>query len=201
MARSVLGLFVLRQKAAGFNRDGPFEITMPVTPLHYPLGYAIYRLSGRKLSLPGLITGSFVPDIEIPFLLYATSRWVTSRLVLHSVLGELTIGSIIAFLLTVFLYPKIVSSILGSEVNCGGECSPTLRLLASCALGALSHTILDIFTHDFNPLFWPFITSVSLGSSRLPLMTRMTYATLVLGSLIILVDNRGPKLRERLLIR
>ncbi len=40
---------------------------MPITPLHYPVAWGLSKLD-KRLNLQGLIVGSFIPDIELPFL-------------------------------------------------------------------------------------------------------------------------------------
>ena len=40
---------------------------MPFTVFHYPIEWAFSKLD-KRLNLPGLIVGSFLPDIEVPFL-------------------------------------------------------------------------------------------------------------------------------------
>jgi hypothetical protein len=42
-------------------------LKMPVTPLHYPAAWGLSKLD-KRLSLPALIVGSFIPDIEVPIL-------------------------------------------------------------------------------------------------------------------------------------
>jgi len=41
---------------------------MSLTPLHYPIAYLFYKVD-RRLVLPGLIVGSMLPGIEIPFFI------------------------------------------------------------------------------------------------------------------------------------
>ena len=75
---------------------------MVVTPLHYPVAYAVYRLSRRRLSLLGLVVGSMVPDLEVP-ILYALYGPLRDRLVLHSILG----GAFIVPAIGLALFPII----------------------------------------------------------------------------------------------
>jgi hypothetical protein len=53
-----------------------------VTPFHYPVAYILYKLRA-KLSLPGLIVGSMVPDLEVPFIFLWSRTEAFDRLVLH----------------------------------------------------------------------------------------------------------------------
>ena len=81
---------------------------MPVTPFHYPLAYVISKFDGR-LSLPGLVVGSMLPDLEIPFLVLLFGMQPSNRLVLHSLLGAVTVGTLLSMLFTVLVYPKLTS--------------------------------------------------------------------------------------------
>jgi hypothetical protein len=72
---------------------------VPITPFHYPIANLIHKLDGKiSLSLPALIVGSMVPDLEVPFMISFTGT--QDRLVLHSILGAITLGTIITIALT-----------------------------------------------------------------------------------------------------
>jgi len=133
---------------------------MPLTPLHYPLAYAM-RKAGRKagleLDMAGLAIGSFTPDVECPFfVLAAWSGWLPAgapyaqyhRLVLHSLLGSVTLGSLISMLLVLALYRLMKPE---KAIRPGVK-----RLYLSCSLGNLSHVLLDAVHHHYNPLLYPF---------------------------------------------
>ncbi|KKK92066.1 hypothetical protein LCGC14_2706670, partial [marine sediment metagenome] len=68
---------------------------MPITPLHYPLAWGLSKID-KRLILPGLIVGSFIPDIEVPILFIFFSGVLPDHLVLHSLVGAITIGTIIS---------------------------------------------------------------------------------------------------------
>ena len=130
---------------------------MPLTPLHYAVAYAV-RKAGKKagldLDMPSLAVGSFTPDLEALILIiidrlgylpsdapYAQCH----RLVLHSIFGSLTVGSLITML--VVMAPE------GMEM-------PGLKdLYVASALGNLSHVLLDAVHHTYNPLLFPFTTA------------------------------------------
>ena len=82
---------------------------MPFTPLHAVVAYLLNRWQ-RKLSLPALIVGTMVSDLEIPFVWLVTGG-LYGRLVLHSLLGAAVLGTLVAVLLTLFAYPTVVSSV------------------------------------------------------------------------------------------
>jgi hypothetical protein len=83
---------------------------LPVTPFHYPIAYVISKFN-CKLSLPGLVVGSMLPDLEIPFLALLFGIQPTNRLVLHSLLGAVTVGTLFSMLLTVLVYPKLTFAV------------------------------------------------------------------------------------------
>jgi hypothetical protein len=71
---------------------------LPLTPLHYPIAYSIHKLGGN-LNLPGLIVGSMIPDLEIPFMVLIFGVSGPNRLVLPSLLGSATLGQYLLQLL------------------------------------------------------------------------------------------------------
>jgi hypothetical protein len=125
---------------------------MPLTPLHYPVAYVLSKLH-KKLTLPGLAVGSMFPDLEIPIVFLLVG---TDRLVLHSLLGAATIGTLLSVLFTVSIYPLVISSVFGiDEEKVQEQTRPSLNLVFSCLVGNLSHVALDFLNHLDNPLFWP----------------------------------------------
>ena len=65
---------------------------MPLTPLHYPLAHGLSKV-GKKLSLPGLVVGAVIPDIEVPLMRIFFSD-LPDHLVLHSLIGAATLGKL-----------------------------------------------------------------------------------------------------------
>ncbi|MFQ5831561.1 MAG: DUF4184 family protein [Candidatus Thorarchaeota archaeon] len=129
---------------------------MPVTPLHYPVGFALSK-SSKRLSLPGLVVGSFIPDLEVPIMWFLFPS-LPDHLVLHSLLGVGTLGTLAAVLITRFLYAPIISTIFKVDRNQLKEaCRLTPALVLSCMIGAVLHLILDIPMHPYNPVLWPWV--------------------------------------------
>ena len=96
---------------------------MPITPLHYPFVYLISKIS-RKFSLPGLIVGSVIPDIEVPIMwIFFTS--FPDHLFLHSLVGALTIGTLLTMVVTSFLYPQIITFVFKFEKDELNQVLPT----------------------------------------------------------------------------
>jgi len=133
---------------------------LPLTPFHYPVAYVVYRLD-KRLVLPGLIVGSMFPDLEIPIMVLFFGNRIPDHLVLHSLLGAATIGTILSVLLTFLIYPTLVSSLFRIEKNkVERRCRLSLTLILSAFLGNVSHVLLDVTTHESNPIFWPFLNDV-----------------------------------------
>ena len=89
---------------------------MPVTPLHYPIAKIIQMLDTKaRLSLSALIVGSLVPDLEVPLVYLWSGTWAQDRMVLHSLIGGLTLGTLIAVAFTVLVYPWLASTFLPIE--------------------------------------------------------------------------------------
>jgi len=128
---------------------------MPVTPLHYFLAYIIHRESKFKLNFPALIVGSMVPDLEVP-IIFIISRGKIDRLVLHSILGSMTLGLLISIFISLLIYPRILGFL-----NCKKElkCIISKSLIISSLIGVLSHVLLDALHHEYNPLLYPFSTN------------------------------------------
>lgn len=82
-------------------------LELPFTLFHYPEAYVLYRFY-RKLSLPGLIVGCMFPDLEILVIVLLFGTQFPHRLVLHSLLGVATIGTLLSVMFTVLMYPPLV---------------------------------------------------------------------------------------------
>lgn len=160
---------------------------MPITPFHYPVAKIIHKLNGKiSLSLPALIVGAMVPDLEVPFVtLFGDTG---DRLVLHSLLGGLTLGTLIAVAFTVWLYPRVIGVFLPAyKTKLKEKCSFSFSLVLSCLIGVLSHNILDIANHVYNPIFWPFLSATQTPSPIVTLLGDAGMASLIIhGSMIAL---------------
>ena len=135
---------------------------MPITPLHYPVAWGLSKLD-KRLILPGLIVGSFIPDIEVPILFIFFSGVLPDHLVLHSLVGAITIGTIISVFVTIFLYPILTSLFFRLDrAKIKEVCRLSPSLVLSCMLGNVFHIFLDIPMHPFNPVLWPFVDPYSI---------------------------------------
>jgi hypothetical protein len=137
---------------------------LPVTPLHHPVAYFIYKLD-KRLSLPGLIVGCMFPDLENPFIWLLLGTEVPNRMVLHSLVGSATIGTVLAVIFTVRVYPPLVSRIFHVDrEKVESKCKLSSAVVLSVFIGIISHVLLDVTNHPYNPLFWPFISATATSS-------------------------------------
>lgn len=176
---------------------------MPVTPLHYPVAYFLYRLD-KRLSLPGLAVGSMFPDLEIPVIILLFGTRIPHRVVLHSLLGAATLGTTLSVIFTALIYPPLTSRLFDiDEHKVEGRCRLSSALLFSCLLGNLSNVLLDVVNHPYNPLFWPFSLStpspicLALGGTRNASLIAHTILIILFAALLI--DQRRD-LWEKLLV-
>ncbi len=134
---------------------------MPGTPFHYPFAFLIHK-TNRRLSLPALVVGSVIPDIEVPIMWVFFSEY-RDHFILHSLIGALSIGTILAVLVTRYLYPPIISALFSLDrEDLNDRCRVTSWMVLSCALGVLSHLILDYPMHWYNPILWPWISPIAI---------------------------------------
>ena len=183
---------------------------MPFTPMHYPVGYGLSRVD-RRLSFPGLIVGSVIPDVEVLVLRFFFPN-LLDHLVLHSLVGVLTLGTLIAVFVTRFLYPPIISGLFGIDrEQLDDACKITPSLVFSCMIGALFHILLDSPMHWYNPVFWPWVDPLDIvgplvllfafeGDIQLGYLRANVFLNVIMIVLwlIILIRNRGEKLWERI---
>lgn len=176
---------------------------MPLTPFHYPVAHIIYKLD-RKLSLPGLAVGSMFPDLEIPTIILLFGTRIPDRALLHSLVGAASIGTILSVIFTVLMYPLLTSSLFKIDKHkIESKCRLSFALIFSCFIGNLSHVLLDIVNHPYNPIFWPF--SQSTPSPICLALGDMQNASLIIHTILIvlfaslLIDQR-KNLWEKLLV-
>jgi len=169
------------------------------------VAYVIYRLE-RRFNLPGLLVGSMLPDLEIPSIVLLLGTEVPNRLVLHSLLGALTVGTIFSIAVTILIYPKLTSTIFPiSKLKVKEKCRFSLGLVFSCLLGGLSHVLLDVTNHPYNPVFWPFLSINETPSPIYPVLGGSATASLLIHALMAILFiglfiNKRENFWERLLI-
>jgi hypothetical protein len=137
---------------------------LPLTPLHYPIAYFIYKID-KRLSLPGLIVGCMFPDLEIPFMALLFGSQVPNRMILHSLLGATIIGTFLSVIFTVRVYPPLVSRLFHvDKEKVESKCKLSFALVFSVFVGIISHVLLDVTNHPYNPVFWPFLSATATPS-------------------------------------
>ena len=143
------------------------------------------------------------PDLEIPIIILLFGNRIPDHLVLHSLLGAATIGTILSVTFTVLIYPSLVSSLFKIDKRkVERMCSLSLALVFSAFLGNISHVLLDVTMHVHNPIFWPFLSDTSspvvsaLGTRNASLVIHILMAILFLAIFI----SQRKNLWERLLI-
>jgi len=107
--------------------------------------------------------GSFIPDIEVPILIVFFNGVLPDHFILHSLIGALTIGTIISTMVTVMFYPFLTSLFFRIDIDKTKEiCRLSPALVLSCMLGNIFHILLDVPMHPFNPVLWPFVDPYSI---------------------------------------
>jgi hypothetical protein len=85
---------------------------------------------------------------------------------MHSLVGAVTINLLIVVLAVIFIVPVILKYMdkkienknyfLFSNVDLRMHKSSAMVTISSGLIGTVSHVLLDVFHHDFNPLTYPF---------------------------------------------
>lgn len=127
---------------------------MPATFFHPVFGYMINRFK-PQFNLPALIVGSILPDIEV-IPIYFLTNGVIDRLIFHSFIGAVTIGTLLTLGLVMFVYPYLISFLFKINIfEIKKKCRFSALLTISCMIGNLSHILIDSTTHEYNPLLYP----------------------------------------------
>jgi len=109
--------------------------------------------------------GCMFPDLEIPFMALLFGSQVPNRMILHSLLGATTIGTFLAVIFTVRVYPTLVSRLFHIEKEkVESKCKLSFALFFSVFVGIISHVLLDVTNHPYNPVFWPFLSATATPS-------------------------------------
>jgi len=160
---------------------------LPLTPLHYPVAYALYRLD-KRLNFPALIVGNFFPDLSIPVLYFLTRSRTYGRFILHSLFGAATLGTLLAVGFTVLIYVRLVSYLFRFDKRKIRErCQLSSTLVFSCLLSNISHALLDVTNHEHNPLFWPLLPADASFNPICPLLGGYYNASLIVSSIMLVL--------------
>jgi membrane-bound metal-dependent hydrolase YbcI (DUF457 family) len=137
-----------------------------------------------------------LPDFEIPLIVLLGGGQIPyNRLVLHSLVGAVTVGTLVAVAFTLVLYPVLVSAVFRvPRDRVASTCRWSPALAASCLIGCASHALLDVVTHPENPVLWPvqrLTTSPVVGYVR-PISVVVHLALSAAVAALLLVHRRHP---------
>jgi membrane-bound metal-dependent hydrolase YbcI (DUF457 family) len=145
------------------------------------------------------------PDLEIPFIVLLFGTQVPNRMILHSLLGSATIGTFLAVIFTIRVYPPLVSRLFHvDKEKVKSKCKLSFALVFSVLVGNISHVLLDVTNHPYNPIFWPFRSAISTTS---PIYFALGYPfgslwmQIIMGVLLVaLIVIKRKNLFEELLV-
>jgi len=127
---------------------------MPAIFLHSTFAYLINRWK-PQFSLPALLVGTLLPDVEVTILYYLTDGAI-DRLLFHSIIGAVTVGTIVSVGIVLILYSPFVSFFFRIDKKyIKKKCRFSATLVGLCLIGNLSHVLIDATHHEFNPLLYP----------------------------------------------
>ena len=165
---------------------------MTLTPLHAAFVW-ILKPQFKWLCFAALTIGSFVPDLEpLAAFVFGWSifcGWdfpcslAPDRLILHSLVGALTIDVVLTMAIVRALDKSRIMQRLGlhgfSKIKLVG-----LPFYASAAIGSVSHNLVDWLHHPANPVFWPIAIDESyyVGGLLLPFLS-VLQASIVMGAI------------------
>jgi len=157
-------------------------VQMPLTPLHYVVAYFVGKWK-RNLSLPGLIVGSALPDLD--FLINLFIYNLQGRRILQSLFGVATIGTVLSVLFTVYVYPSVVSGVFRIDKRMVEErCRFSKGLVLACFVGNVLHVLVDTLHHEYNPTLYPFISG---SFDALVLFGNWQLASMIVTSVFLLL--------------
>jgi len=108
--------------------------------------------------------GSMVPDLEVLPMMFIETASGHARGLMHSYLGALTVDILATMVFVFFIIPPIGRCLKRRSRNkwhifAGEDVTLPPRdlmwALGSALIGTLSHVTIDLFTHTYNPIFWP----------------------------------------------
>ena len=127
---------------------------MPAMFLHSTFAYLINRWK-PQFSLPALLVGTLLPDVEVP-ILYFLSNGAMDRILFHSIIGAVTVGTFVSVAIVLTIYPQFVSFFFRiNKKDVKKKCCFSGTLFGLCMIGNLSHVLIDATHHEFNPLLYP----------------------------------------------
>jgi membrane-bound metal-dependent hydrolase YbcI (DUF457 family) len=140
---------------------------MPLTPFHLGFAWPVWLLNRRKLHFMSLSIGAMVPDLEVLPLVALNEIAERSRGLMHSILGALTVDVLVVMVFVFFVIPPIGVWMkrksrekwhIFAGVDFMRAPNNLMCALLSALIGTLSHVLIDMFTHIYNPILWPYYT-------------------------------------------
>ena len=149
--------------------------------------------------------GCMFPDLEIPFITLLIGTQGPNRMILHSLLGSATIGTFLAVIVTIRVYPYLVSSLFHVDnKKVENKCKLSFAVVFSVFVGNLSHVLLDVTNHPYNPVFWPFSSAIATTSPiyfALGATLGSLWMQIIMGVLLVgLINIKRKDLFEELLV-
>jgi len=150
---------------------------MPLTPFHLGFAWPAWFLNRKKLHFMSLSFGAMVPDLEVLPLMALNGTGERARGIMHSILGALTIDILVVMLIVFFIVPPIGRWIkrhskenwhIFAGVDVTRPPKNLMWALFSALIGTLSHIFIDLFTHPYNPIFWPYFQNRDINWMPFP---------------------------------
>jgi membrane-bound metal-dependent hydrolase YbcI (DUF457 family) len=150
---------------------------MPVSPFHLGFAWPVWMLDRGRLHFMSLSFGSMVPDLEVIPMMLLNAEAGRGRGIMHSLLGAVTVDVLAVMLIVLFVVPPVGRWVkarskerwhifAGVDVTLAPQ--NILWALASALIGTLSHVLIDMFTHEYNPIFWPYRTDLDINWMPFP---------------------------------
>ncbi|MCK5310292.1 MAG: DUF4184 family protein [Thermoplasmata archaeon] len=137
---------------------------MPLTPLHLGFAWPVWFLNRKKLHFMSLTMGSMIPDLEVLPMMFVDTVSGHARGLMHSYLGAFTFDILVTMLFVFFIIPPIGRLVkrhskekwhIFAGVDVTRPPKDLMWALGSALIGTVSHVTIDMFTHTYNPIFWP----------------------------------------------
>jgi membrane-bound metal-dependent hydrolase YbcI (DUF457 family) len=121
--------------------------------------------------------GAMVPDLEVLPIMLVNSDGERARGLMHSVLGALTFDILAVMVIVFFIVPPVGRWVrhrsrekwhIFAGVDVARAPDNLMWALLSALIGTLSHVFIDMFTHSYNPIMWPYYLGRSINWMPFP---------------------------------
>ncbi|MCI0481929.1 MAG: DUF4184 family protein [Candidatus Dadabacteria bacterium] len=183
---------------------------MPLTPFHAGVVWPLFVRFRDKLHFMCLTFGAMIPDIEVVFLAPVTPELGHARGLMHSYYGALTVDVMLVLVIAYLMVPplgKLFRRRKGAKwrIFAGKDVFKAPRdvgwAVASACIGTLSHVTLDVFTHTYNPIFYPYwlqrdTNLLLFGDKMLSNMIVYIIMFIIIISMLLIYWTKGGKKRR-----